>query len=255
MNRSSAEFTVADGKICFGLSAIKGCGGAAAEAIVAERDGRRARIRSLFDFCERLDPGTVNRTAIESLIKAGAFDSLGGQRAQLFAAIDRALQAGAAAAADRRSGQKGLFGDDDDEPAEAGRRRPARPARVGRTRTAGQGKGSAGLLPVQPSAGRARADAGGLLLAHHGRGGRAEAPHRSDARRHARRRSSSRTRRTPSRAAPAATPCSTWKTPTASCAASSGPSSSPATASWSSPTRSSSSAARSTSGPAAKKPT
>ena len=76
----------------------------------------RGPYRSLFDFCERLDPGTVNRTAVESLIKAGAFDSLGARRAQLFAAIDRAMQAGAAAATDRRSGQKSLFGGDDDQP-------------------------------------------------------------------------------------------------------------------------------------------
>ncbi len=112
VNRSGAEFTVLEGKICFGLSAIKGCGGAAAGAIVAGRAGRGA-YRSLFDFCERLDPGVVNRAAIESLIKAGAFDSLGATRAKLFAGIDRALQAGASAAADRRSGQMGLFGDDD----------------------------------------------------------------------------------------------------------------------------------------------
>ena len=120
VNRSHAEFTVADGKICFGMTAIKGCGGAAATAIAAERE-RGGPYRSLFDFCERLDPGTVNRTAIESLIKAGAFDSLGAKRSQLFAAMDRALQAGAAAASDRRSGQKSLFGgDEDDEPTQAG---------------------------------------------------------------------------------------------------------------------------------------
>ncbi len=115
VNRSGPEFTVAGGDICFGLSAIKGCGSAAAGAIAAER-AQRGPYRSLFDFCERLDPGTVNRAAVESLVKAGAFDSLGARRAQLFAAIDRAMQAGAAAASDRRSGQLGLFGDDDRQP-------------------------------------------------------------------------------------------------------------------------------------------
>ncbi len=102
--------------IRFGLSAIKGCGGAAAGALVQERNAR-GPFRSIFDFCERLDPGAVNRTAIESLIKAGALDSLGARRSQLFVAVDRALQSGAVAAADRRSGQRGLF-DDVDEPAE-----------------------------------------------------------------------------------------------------------------------------------------
>ncbi len=119
VNCSSAEFTVADGKICFALSAIKGCGIAAANAVAASRQAD-GPYRSLFDFCERLDSATVNRSTIETLIKAGAFDSLGARRAQLFAAVDRAIQSGAAAAADRRSGQMGLFGDeqeDDDEEA------------------------------------------------------------------------------------------------------------------------------------------
>jgi DNA polymerase-3 subunit alpha len=112
VNRSTAEFAVVEGSICFGLSAIKGCGGAAAAAIEAERKAA-GPFRGLTDFCERLDPGAVNRAAVESLIKAGAFDSLGANRAQLMAALDRALQAAAAAAEDRRRGQKSLFGGDD----------------------------------------------------------------------------------------------------------------------------------------------
>ena len=117
VNRSDVEFAVADGKVFYALSAIKGCGGSAAAAIVKGRK-TGGPYRSLFDFCQRLDPGQVNRTAIESLVKAGAFDSLGGRRSQWFAAIDRALQGGASAAADRRSGQKGLFGDDEEDTAE-----------------------------------------------------------------------------------------------------------------------------------------
>jgi DNA polymerase-3 subunit alpha len=119
VNRSGVEFTVADGKICYGLSAIKGCGASAAAAISADR-AARGPYRSLFDFCERLDPGTVNRSAVESLVKAGAFDSLGARRAALLAGIDRALQAGSAAASDRRSGQLGLFGGDEDAQPDAG---------------------------------------------------------------------------------------------------------------------------------------
>lgn len=114
VNRCESDFTVHDGKICFGLSAIKGCGGSASEAIAQQRRAG-GPYRSLFDLCERADPGAVNRTAIESLIKAGAFDSLGGRRAQWFAVIDKAFQAGAAAASDRRRGQKSLFGGDEDE--------------------------------------------------------------------------------------------------------------------------------------------
>ncbi len=120
VNRSEADFSVMDGRIAFGLSAIKGCGGQAAQAISTARkaDGP---IRSLFDFCTRIDPSVCNRGAIESLIKAGAFDSLGARRSQLLAALDRALQTGASALADRRTGQKGLFGDaEDDADAKAG---------------------------------------------------------------------------------------------------------------------------------------
>jgi DNA polymerase-3 subunit alpha len=115
VNRSDSDFTVADGRIVFGLSAIKGCGGNAAGGIVAARR-KDGSFRSLFDFCARVDPAVANRTALESLVKAGAFDSLGARRSQLHASIDRALQTGAAALADRKSGQKGLFEDADDEP-------------------------------------------------------------------------------------------------------------------------------------------
>ena len=139
VNRSGAEFTVLEGKICFGLSAIKGCGAAAANALAAER-AAHGPYRSIFDFCERLDPGTVNRAAIEALIKAGAFDSLGGNRSQFFAALDRAMQAGAAAANDRRSGQMGLFGGDDDDQPETVRQPSARLAPLGPARAAGQEK-------------------------------------------------------------------------------------------------------------------
>ncbi len=119
VNHSHADFVVRDGKILFGLSAIKGCGSAAAKAIQQQRD-QGGPYCSLFDFCERLDPGTVNRSTIETLIKAGAFDWLGARRAQLLAVVDRAIQAGAAAAIDRRHGQMGLFDDlDEDDPADA----------------------------------------------------------------------------------------------------------------------------------------
>jgi DNA polymerase-3 subunit alpha len=118
VNRSDVDFAVSDGKILFGLSAIKGCGSGASEAIV---NARRAGglFASLFDFCERLDPQACGRAVIETLIKAGAFDSLGAKRSQLMAAIDRAMQSGAAVLADRRSGQRGLFAEADDEPAAA----------------------------------------------------------------------------------------------------------------------------------------
>ncbi len=118
VNASVADFSVAGGRILFGLAAIKGCGVQAAEAIAAER-AKGGPFRDLHDFCGRLDPSLVNKTAIENLTKAGALDALGGHRGQLLAGVERAMAAGAAQLADRKSGQKSLFGGFDDEPAAA----------------------------------------------------------------------------------------------------------------------------------------
>ena len=124
VNHSDADFSVADGKILFALSAIKACGGTTAETIERERK-KGGPFRDLYDFCERVDPAACNRSAIETLIKAGAMDSLGGKRSQLAAIVDRALQAGAAVQADRKSGQASLFGEIEDEPGNGGK--PAGP--------------------------------------------------------------------------------------------------------------------------------
>ncbi len=113
VNRCDVDFTVADNKIFWGLSAIKGCGGTAGESIVKSR--RRGPYTSIFDFCERVDPSECNRAAIETLIKAGAFDTIGANRAQLMAVVEKAMQAGASALADRRSGQMNFFEDIEDE--------------------------------------------------------------------------------------------------------------------------------------------
>ncbi len=119
VNASAADFSVAGGRILFGLSAVKGCGVQAAEAIGAER-AKRGPFRDLHDFCGRLDSSLVNKTAIENLAKAGALDSLGGHRGALLAGIERSMAAGASQLADRKSGQKNLFAAlDDPQPAAA----------------------------------------------------------------------------------------------------------------------------------------
>ena len=118
VNASAPDFSAADGKILFGLAAVKGCGQQAAEAILAERT-KRGRFADLPDFCGRLDSSVVNKTAIENLAKAGALDSLGGHRGALLAGIERAMAAGAAQLADRKSGQKNLFAALDEPQAEA----------------------------------------------------------------------------------------------------------------------------------------
>src|SRR4029079_15528609 len=90
-NSSDVEFTVVDGQIVFGLTAIKGLGRGAAEDIVRARK-EKGPFKDLFDFCERVDQKLVQRAPIEKLIKAGAFDELAGHRAQLMYLLPRALQ-------------------------------------------------------------------------------------------------------------------------------------------------------------------
>jgi DNA polymerase-3 subunit alpha len=108
INQSGVDFTVSAGKIHFGLSAVKGCGGSAGEAIVAAR-AKGGPFKDMFDFCERVDTSQCGRGSMETLIKAGAMDCFGARRAQLAAMLERALNAGASAAADRKSGQKNMF--------------------------------------------------------------------------------------------------------------------------------------------------
>lgn len=104
VNESSNDFTVVGDKIRFGLVAVKNVGEAAIHSIVnARRD--QGRFRDLFDFCERVDLRLVNKRVVESLIKCGAFDSLGARRAQLMAVVDKAMEAASASQRDRAHGQ------------------------------------------------------------------------------------------------------------------------------------------------------
>ena len=117
---SEVDFAVGEGKIFFAISAVKGCGGSAGEAIVNARK-KDGPFKDFFDFCERVDPQQCGKGAIETLIKAGAFDWTGAKRAQLTSVIEKAMQAGAAMQADRRSGQKSLFGAIEEQDAAAGK--------------------------------------------------------------------------------------------------------------------------------------
>jgi DNA polymerase-3 subunit alpha len=96
--------------IRFGLGAVKQVGSSSVEAIVSARK-EGGPFKSLYDFCERVDIGAMNRRVIENLIKAGAMDSLHGTRSQLTAALDSAIEAGQRAFRDRQHGQSGLFAD------------------------------------------------------------------------------------------------------------------------------------------------
>jgi DNA polymerase-3 subunit alpha len=97
-----------EGVIRFGLAAVKGVGEKAVEHIIAARQ-RIGRFQSLFHFCENVDLRAVNKQTIEALIKAGAFDRLGGNRAQMMAGLEKAMQVGVSLQTDRQYGQMGLF--------------------------------------------------------------------------------------------------------------------------------------------------
>ncbi|MGL5097072.1 MAG: DNA polymerase III subunit alpha, partial [Planctomycetia bacterium] len=120
VNESDVEFTVVDGRVRFGMTAVKGVGEKAVASIVAERQARGA-YKSLFDFCERTDVAVVPKSCIEALIKTGAFDAFGFKRSQLAAALPTALQSGAMTRDARNSGQGLLFDapDAEGDPAQA----------------------------------------------------------------------------------------------------------------------------------------
>jgi DNA polymerase-3 subunit alpha len=94
--------------IRYGLAAIKHVGETAMQAVIRERD-QGSQFASLEDFCGRLDSRIANRKMLESLIKAGAFDFVGCDRAELFSCIDDAMGASVAAQRDRLAGQVALF--------------------------------------------------------------------------------------------------------------------------------------------------
>src|SRR3989449_205440 len=108
VNVSAVQFSVAGDTIRFGLAAIKNVGEAAMESILATRAVEGA-FKTLDDFCARVDLRLVNRRVIESLVKAGAFDSLGLTRAHLLAQTDAALESGQRVPRDRSEGQGSFF--------------------------------------------------------------------------------------------------------------------------------------------------
>ncbi|HTG74054.1 MAG TPA: DNA polymerase III subunit alpha, partial [Terriglobia bacterium] len=105
VNVSDVFFTPSPSGIRFGMAAIKNVGESAISSIVAGKP-----FKSLFDFCERVDSRTVNKRVIESLIKAGAFDSVDINRSLLYGNIDRAMDWGQRKQREREIGQGGLFG-------------------------------------------------------------------------------------------------------------------------------------------------
>ena len=109
VNGSARDFAVVAEGVRFGLAGIKNVGEGAIESILGAREAG-GPFASLFDFARRIDGRRVNRRVVESLVKCGAFDSLHPSRGAVWAALDAALEAGAAAQRDREIGQTSLFG-------------------------------------------------------------------------------------------------------------------------------------------------
>ena len=111
VNRGDADFTVVNGQIVFGLTAIKGLGRGAAEEIVRARQ-EKGPFKDLYDFCERVDHRSVTKGAIEKLIKAGGMDVFArpfAHRAQLIAALPGAVDSAEARQQDLKRGQMNMF--------------------------------------------------------------------------------------------------------------------------------------------------
>lgn len=111
VNESDKDFNVITGKIRFGLAAIKNVGINAVEATSRARS-EKGKFTSLYDFCMKVDLRTVNKKTIESLVMAGAFDSINKNRAQLLKAVEQTIAAAQSAQEHAERGQDSLFGGD-----------------------------------------------------------------------------------------------------------------------------------------------
>ncbi|MCK5709946.1 MAG: DNA polymerase III subunit alpha [Deltaproteobacteria bacterium] len=108
VNESMAEFTASNGKIRFGLSGIKNVGHSTVQAIIEAREGK-GNFESIFNFCEQVEARKLNRRTFESLIKSGAFDSIGAHRACLMESVDTLLSFTSIKQKSSAEGQHSLF--------------------------------------------------------------------------------------------------------------------------------------------------
>ncbi len=108
VNSSDVDFTPVGEQIRFGLRAIKNVGENTVRGLLEARE-KLGRFRSIFELCDSVDPRLLNRRVLESLVKAGALDSLGARRAQVYTVIDRAMERGQKLQRESASNQHGLF--------------------------------------------------------------------------------------------------------------------------------------------------
>ncbi|NGO88553.1 MAG: DNA polymerase III subunit alpha [Halomonas sp.] len=111
VNVGGYKFTVdTEGRVVYGLGAIRGVGEGPIGAIVEARNAE-GPFKDLFDFCRRIDPKRMNKRTLEALIRSGALDTLGPNRAVLAAAMEDALKAAAQNHANQNLGMLDMFGD------------------------------------------------------------------------------------------------------------------------------------------------
>jgi DNA polymerase-3 subunit alpha len=110
VNASEVDFTIQDGKIRFGLCAVKNVGAGAVESVIASRR-EGSTFTSIEDLCQRVDWSVVNKRVLESLIKCGALDSFGIERGRLVENLDRIASFASQLQKQAASGQTSLFGD------------------------------------------------------------------------------------------------------------------------------------------------
>jgi len=115
VNTSEKLFTVVEGKIVYGLQAVKNIGGGAVEEILRARS-EGGPFSSFLDVLERVDLRAVNKRVFETGIQCGVFDGLGSNRATLFHNLDKALETAAKKKEEASSGQGGLFDGDEASP-------------------------------------------------------------------------------------------------------------------------------------------
>ncbi len=125
VNSSQSDFAVVDGRIRFGLTAVKRVGEGAVRAIVAARES--AAFTSIWDFCERVDASVLNKGMLESLVCCGALDSTGATRRAMMGVLEPALASGVKQQSDTMMGHLSIFdiGGEDDGAGIAVRSHPA----------------------------------------------------------------------------------------------------------------------------------
>ena len=115
VNNPSVYFDVENGKIRFGMSAIKNVGISAVEEIIKKRNELGRNFTSVFDFCANVDTRVVNKRSLEGLVLAGAFDSVENRRSSLFATVEDALDFGHKVQNSKLVAENSLFGGVEEE--------------------------------------------------------------------------------------------------------------------------------------------